>query len=34
MYFADGAKYEGDFKNGKMEGNGIMILPSQDKYIG
>jgi hypothetical protein len=34
LIWNDGTKYEGDFKQGKMQGNGIMILPNKDKYVG
>ena len=30
----DGSTYEGDFKNGKMDGNGVKTWPSGNVYTG
>ena len=32
--YADGSKYEGQFKNGNIEGKGTWYYPNGDKYIG
>ena len=31
---ADGAKYVGEFKDGKRNGQGTLTLPNGDKYVG
>ena len=32
--FSSGAKYTGEFKNGKLHGSGILIFSNGDKYLG
>lgn len=32
--WSDGRKYEGDFKNGKKDGEGTFEWPNGNKYIG
>ncbi len=32
--YPDGSKYEGDFAEGKFNGNGIFYFPNGDKYVG
>lgn len=32
--WADGRRYEGDFKNGKKDGEGYFEWPNGNKYIG
>jgi hypothetical protein len=32
--WADGRKYEGEFKNGKKDGEGTFMWPNGNKYIG
>lgn len=32
--WADGRKYDGDFKNGKKDGEGTFEWPNGNKYIG
>ena len=34
MVYKSGAKYSGDWKNGKADGYGIMVFDSGDKYYG
>ena len=34
MYYSDGDKYEGDWKNGNMEGKGTYCYNNGDKYDG
>lgn len=32
--WADGRKYDGDFKNGKKDGEGTFEWPNGNKYVG
>ena len=32
LIFADGDKYEGEYKNGKREGKGIMVFSDGHRY--
>ena len=32
--WADGRRYEGDFKNGKKDGEGTFEWPNGNKYVG
>ena len=34
MIWPDQARYEGEFKNGKMEGKGTKVFASGNMYIG
>lgn len=34
MNWPDGSKYEGEFKNGKMDGEGSKMFTNGNKYIG
>ena len=34
MYYHDGDRYEGDFKNDKQEGKGIYYYPNGDRMMG
>lgn len=34
MTYADGSKYEGEFKEGKKAGQGSRFFPSGDRYVG
>jgi hypothetical protein len=34
MIWADGSRYEGDFKSGKIEGQGTKVFSNGNTYIG
>jgi len=34
MTLLDGSSYEGEWKNNKMSGNGVMTHPNGEKYEG
>ena len=34
MYYNDGGRYEGDYKNGKREGKGIYYYNNGDREMG
>jgi hypothetical protein len=34
MIWPDQSRFEGDFKNGKMEGKGTKLFANGNKYIG
>ena len=34
MTFPDGSMYEGEFKDGEYNGQGIMTFPDGNKYVG